>query len=458
MNGKWRIPAVHRSLAGQITLLSCTLLLLALAYFVFLPVMDMQSDPVERTEDLVARPVWEALSSDPKMPLGAIAESEDVQAAAAANSSFRLYVRRGSEEFRMGGEPRWQEAWDFPQLASDARVEEQSGTSYLRIDEGASRALIQTDLWDGEAWYMEIGGIETPIAKANGLLRGADPIYFWMLSQGLLAVGGAILLGVLCLILVLIRSSRRLAGIARSLDPQAPSHVLPETGVPTEILPMVRAINHMIRKIDQANEEQAFFLAAAAHELRTPLAVVRTRLENLPEGQDKEELKNDLRRMSRLVDQLLRLMSVRNQGTPSEPVDLVCVAKNVVAERAPLVIDKGVEIDLDADGQRVEVRGDEHLLQVALANLVDNALSFSDSGQRLMVQVSPDRNITVRDEGPGIPAKELENIFQPFAKNPPNRPGHGLGLAITRSIMALHGGSVKAANQKGGGAAFALQF
>lgn len=458
MNGKWRIPAVHRSLAGQITLLSCTLLLLALAYFVFLPVMEMEGDPVERTEDLVTRAVWEALSSDPKMPLGAIAESEDVQAAAMANSSFRLYVRRGSEEFRMGGEPRWQEAWDFPQLASDAKVEEQFGTSYLRIDEGASRALIQTDLWDGEAWYMEIGGIETPIAKATGLLRGADPIYFWMLSQGLLAVGGAILLGVLCLILVLIRSSRRLAGIARSLDPQAPSHVLPETSVPTEILPMVRAINHMIRKIDQANEEQAFFLAAAAHELRTPLAIVRTRLENLPDGQDKDELRNDLRHMSRLVDQLLRLMSVRNQGKPSEAVDLVSVAKNVVAERAPLVIDKGVEIDLDADGQRVEVRGDEHLLQVALANLVDNALSFSDSGQRLMVQVSPDRNITVRDEGPGIPAKELENIFQPFAKNPPNRPGHGLGLAITRSIMALHGGSVKAANQRGGGAAFALQF
>lgn len=457
MKGKWRIPPVHRSLAGQITLLSCTLLLLALAYFVFLPFMEMERDPVERTEGLVWLPVWEALFSDPKRPLDTIAESEDVQAAAASNGNFRLYVRRGDEEIQIGGEPRWKGASDFPQLAVDAGVGEQFGT-FLRLDEGASRALIRSGLHDGEAWYLEMGGIEAPIAKATGWLRGADPIYFWMSSQRLLAVGGAILLGVLCLILVLIRSSRRLAGIARSLDPQAPSHVLPETGVPTEILPMVRAINQMIRKIDKANEEQAFFLAAAAHELRTPLAIVRTRVENLPEGEDKEDLKNDLRRMSRLVDQLLRLMSVRNQGAPSEAVDLVSVAKNVVAERAPLVIDKGVEIDLDADAQPVRVRGDEHLLQVALANLVDNALSFSDSGQRLMVQVSPDRNITVRDEGPGIPAKELDNIFEPFAKTPPNRPGHGLGLAITRSIMALHGGSVKAANQKGGGAAFALQF
>ena len=126
-----------------------------------------------------------------------------------------------------------------------------------------------------------------------------------------------------------------------------------------------------------------------------------------------------------------------------------------MAERAPLVIDKGVEIDL---GESVQVRGDERLLRVALANLVDNALSFSKSGQRLEVQVDPRKKITVRDQGPGIPDKELENIFRPFAKNPPNRRGHGLGLAITRSIMALHGGSVNATNLKGGGASFALQF
>lgn len=458
MSGKWRIPPVHRSLVVQITLLSCTLLLLALAYFVFLPFVERETDPLELTEALVMRPFWEALASDPKMPLSTIAEAEDVQAAAAANGNFRLYVWLGGEEIQIGAEPRWQGAFDFPQVASRANVEEQFGSSYLRIDEGSSRALIQTGLRNEEEWYVEIGGIETPIAKATGLLRGAEPIVFWLNSQRLLAVGGAILLGVLCLILVLVRSLRRLAGIAQSLDPRAPSHVLPETGMPTEILPMVRAINRMIRKIDKANEEQAFFLAAAAHELRTPLAIVRTRVENLPDGQDKEELKDDLRRMSRLVDQLLRLMSVRNQGKPSDAVDLVSIAKSVVTERAPLVIGKGVEIDLDADGQPVEVRGDEYLLRIALANLVDNALSFSDTGQRLMVQVSRDRNITVRDEGPGIPAKELDSIFQPFAKNPPNRPGHGLGLAITRSIMALHGGSVKAANQKGGGAAFALQF
>ena len=197
MSRKWRIPPVHRSLVGQITLLSSALLLLALAYFVFLPFVEREADPVELTESLVLRPVYGVVFGDPNMPLGTIVESEDVQAAAEVNSSFRLFVRRGGEEIRIGEEPRWEGASDFPQLASGTNVEEQFGTSFARIDEGASRALIQTGLRDGEEWYVELGGIETPIAKTTGLLRGADPLDFWMSSQRLLAVGGAILLGVL---------------------------------------------------------------------------------------------------------------------------------------------------------------------------------------------------------------------------------------------------------------------
>ena len=182
MNRKWRIPPIHRSLVVQITLLSCAPCCCWRWPISFsCLIMEMERDPVDRTESLVLHPcIGYVMFSDPKMPLDTIAESEDVQAAAAANSSFRLYVRRGSEEFRMGEEPRWEGASDFPQQASRANVEEQGGSSYARIDEGASRALIQTGLWDGEAWYVEMGGIETPIAKATSLLGGTEPIVFWM--------------------------------------------------------------------------------------------------------------------------------------------------------------------------------------------------------------------------------------------------------------------------------------
>ena len=464
MSRKWRIPPVHRSLVGQTTLLSLALLLLALGYFVFLPFLTMDlPDPKQRTMSFVTFGVFDLLR-DPEKPLSAVEDREEIREAAAVNARFRLYIRRGSEEVQIGGPPRWEGALDYSELWSTQEMSAIDGNGpagpYVSFSFSEENALGISSyrLSQGQETYYEIGGIEVPIQRATERPAFWDPEVFWNWTQDYLAVGGAVFAGVLFLLFLLVRSMRRLANVAQSLDPQAPSHRLPEKGLPTEIVPMVRAINRMIRRIDRANEEQAFFLAAAAHELRTPLAIVRTRLENLPEGEDKEELKNDLRRMSRLVDQLLRLMSVRNKGKPSDTVDLVSIAKNVVAERAPLVIDKGVEIDLDADGQPVEVSGDERLLKVALANLVDNALSFSDPGQRLMVQVSPDKNITVRDEGPGIPHEEMDNIFQPFAKNPPNRRGHGLGLAITRSIMALHGGSVNAANHKRGGASFALQF
>ena len=459
-----RIPPIFRSLVGQTTLLSLALLLLALTYLVFVPILSMdRSDPVRTTLLRATSAVFQTLNNA-DTPLEAIRDAEPILQAQEANRQFRLYVRHGSEELKIGGAARWANAIDYSKFWSSKLNEATSAnlpaSSYVdfEFDEGTGIARVSYSLREEQETFVEIGGIQNASEQVTGWLGGVSPAAFWWWSRNYLAVGGAILFGVLCLLFILARSLRRVAGVAQSLDPQAPSHVLPEKRLPTEILPMVRAINRMIRRIDEANKEQAFFLAAAAHELRTPLAIVRTRLENLPDGPDKEELKDDLRRMTSLVDQLLRLMSVRNKGAPSQTVDLVSVARNVVAERAPLVIDKGVEIDLDANGESVQVRGDERLLRVALANLVDNALSFSKSGQRLEVQVDPRKKITVRDQGPGIPDKELENIFRPFAKNPPNRRGHGLGLAITRSIMALHGGSVNATNLKGGGASFALQF
>ncbi len=458
------LSRIYRSLAGQTTLLSLALLLLALAYFVFAPILGTERpSPLQRTSSLVAIAIAEALF-DPERPLSELRDNQDVVEVQAANNNFRIFVQRGAEELQIGGPAQWKDAIDYSRLSfaepNGASEEFAPASSFaaFEFNEGATtaRAFFRRD--EGQETYYEIGGIEHPSERATGFLAGWDPLVFWSISQNYLAIGGAVLLGVLFLLFILARSLRRLANVAQSLDPQAPSHALPEKGLPTEVLPMVRAINRMIRRIDEANEEQAFFLAAAAHELRTPLAVVRTRLENLPDGPDKEELKGDLRRMTRLVDQLLRLMSVRSKGQPSETVDLVSIARKVVAERAPLVIRNGVEIDLDADEETVSVRGDERLLKVALANLLDNALSFSKSGQRLEVRVGPKRNITVRDQGPGISPNELENIFEPFAKTPPNRPGHGLGLAITRSIMALHGGSVNVTNLKDGGASFALQF
>ena len=292
MNRKWRIPPVHRSLVGQTTVLSLALLLLALGYFVFMPVMTMDlPDPKQRTLTLASISVFEALS-DPEKPLSSIEDTEALREVAAANAQFRLYVRRGAEKVQIGAPPRWEGALDYSELWSSQEASAVDGNGpigpypYVSFSFSEENALgiSRYRLVEGQEIYFEIGGIQAPIQQATERLAFWEPEFFWNWTQDYLAVGGAVLAGVLFLLFLLVRSMRRLARVAQSLDPQAPSHRLPEKGLPTEIVPMVRAINRMIRRIDRANEEQAFFLAAAAHELRTPLTIVRTRLENLPEG------------------------------------------------------------------------------------------------------------------------------------------------------------------------------
>ncbi|MCY4155995.1 MAG: HAMP domain-containing sensor histidine kinase [Gammaproteobacteria bacterium] len=461
MIGIGGLPPIHRSLIGQTTLLSLALLVLGVTLLVFLPVLTMERpDPLQRTLYLAVGAAAQAqMKAD--TPLRTLLETKEIRAVMAANDRFRLYVQRGAEDFQIGMSPRWTHAFSLPDLLFAAESPDRNRVSSFASFEFNEDGAVGRSGYrrsGGQYYYYEVGGIEVAVKQATGLLAGLSPALFWAWFKDYLAVGSAILAGVLLVLFLLVRSFRRLANIAQSLGPQAPGRLLPEKGLPIEIVPMVRAINRLIRRVERTNEEQAFFISAAAHELRTPLAVLRTRLENLPDGADKDDLRNDLRRMARLVDQLLRLMSVRNKSAPSSAVNLVEVARNVVAERAPIVIGQGVEIDLDAASETVQVDGDKCLLEVALANLVDNALSFSKSGQTLQVKVGPKRCVTVKDQGPGVPAAELENIFRPFAKSPPNRQGHGLGLAITRSIMALHGGSVRAANRKRGGASFALRF
>ena len=312
---------------------------------------------------------------------------------------------------------------------------------------------------DGVETYVEVSGIDTPIESVTNLFTAVNPMAFWFRTRDPLIAGGGVLLIAFVVLLVAARSVRTLARAAETIDATSGDRrLLPEEGLPAEVATLVRAINEMIRRVEAAHEEQEMFLATAAHELRTPMAVLRTRLEELPESDAKAVLRDDVRRMASLVDQLLRLMQIRASQDLPDQVDLVATARDIVAERAPLSIDRGVDIELESVPESIVVTGHQGLVGVAIANLVDNAISFSNRGDTLKVSVDPSGRVGVSDHGPGIPSGELERIFEPFAKNPPNRQGHGLGLAIVRAVMAAHGGEVSASNAEGGGADFALHF
>lgn len=444
-----------RSLIVRMVLLSIVFLALALGWFVLMRVgSDLQRDPVALTTSLAEVAVNDVL--DARIG-GRGGEQEGVatlREIAAVNPRFRYYGQRGGEQVQFGDAPKWRHV--LPSKTTLPSQENDKVFWQATLDEGGLATHVHFRRAGGEATYVEISGIEN--AVDFGLFDAFRPVALWWASRNLLVVGsGVALVGVLVLLLAL-RSLRVLARRVSSFNAGRGRFVMPEQGLPSEVVPLIRAVNKMVGRLDDVREQQELFLAAAAHELRTPMTVLRTRLEELAEGNVKEALRKDLRRMSRLVDQLLCLMSIGNRRKLSDDVDLVAAAREVVVEHAPLAVREGVDVELATEVDALVLRGDQGLVKVALGNLLDNALSFSKAGDLLEVSVQSDASVAVRDRGPGIPNDNVERLFEPFAKNPPNRKGHGLGLAIVKAIMGLHGGTVSAHNAGDGGATFALRF
>ena len=449
-----------RSLIARMTLLSVVFLILAVGWFAIVPYWRyVDQDPLAMTQTRARSEILRAVVV-PERELASLAESALLEEVASANENFGYFVRHGSEEVTFGPPPK--------QLAIIPRLRAMLAGTEGETNRASWSATIQDEgstIWvsfrieDGVETYYEVSGVDTPIESVSNLFTAVNPMLFWFSSRDALIAGGGVLLIAFVVLLLAARSVRTLARAAETIDATTGNRrLLPEEGLPTEVATLVCAINEMIRRVEAAHEEQEMFLATAAHELRTPMAVLRTRLEELPESDTKEVLRDDVRRMASLVDQLLRLMQIRASQELPDQVDLVATARDVVAERAPLSIDRGVDIELDSVPESLVVTGHQGLVGVAIANLVDNAISFSKPGDTLKVSVADNGRVAVSDRGPGIPNDELERIFEPFAKNPPNRHGHGLGLAIVRAVMAAHGGEVTARNVEGGGADFALQF
>ena len=224
------------------------------------------------------------------------------------------------------------------------------------------------------------------------------------------------------------------------------------------MLPLVRAVNVLIRQVNAAQSRATFFLSAAAHEMRTPLTVLRTRLELMEEGTQKDKLIGDVRRLTRLVDQLLTLMSIGNRRDVTGFVDLVASARKVMLGRSLIAEQAEVTLAFDSAVEMLEIPGDATLIESAIANLVDNAVSFAPPGTAVELTVDAAGQIVVRDHGPGIGTIDPDRLFEPFVRPIANRRGYGLGLAIVAAIVRLHGGTVRARNAPQGGAVFMIDL
>lgn len=239
---------------------------------------------------------------------------------------------------------------------------------------------------------------------------------------------------------------------------------LPVEDTPQEVRPLISAMNQLLERLSLALASQQRFIADAAHQLRTPIAGLKTQTElalrQSPTGEAHDTLKQ-LRtattQTTHLVNQLLSLARAEPSAgrvQAAERIDLEGLARAATAEWVPRALARDVDLGFDADSQAVSVEADPFLLREMLNNLLDNAIGYTHPGGQVTVHVGAHAGrpvLTIEDNGPGIPESERARVFERFYRVlGTGVEGCGLGLAIVREIAQSHGAEVTLTPAEGG--------
>ena len=331
------------------------------------------------------------------------------------------------------------------------------------------------------AQYLMAGTAERPqlmlvqVAKSRAL--NAE------LARKILVDMGLPLLGMMLLTSVLVW-----AGISRGLSPLrslrrrvedrsardlAPIEV---DNAPNEVRSLTAAINVLLAEVHGQVAQQRRFIADAAHQLRTPLAGLKSQTElvraelreaqpDLPRvSRQLAQVETSVARSIRLVNQLLALARAEPEaGLNLLPLDFAQLVRDVTTEAVPRALSAHIDLGLEAEAGAMVVSGHAGLLRELLANLLDNAIQYTPAGGEVTVLLQRRGHsllLTVRDNGPGIPATERERVFERFYRGSAEGKGKGcgLGLAIVQEIARRHGSSLQLTDTPGGGLSAVLQL
>ncbi|MGV2101144.1 sensor histidine kinase [Rhizobium sp. 21-4511-3d] len=260
-----------------------------------------------------------------------------------------------------------------------------------------------------------------------------------------------------------LRDAVRARGRER-LDPLSPAMVQ------TEFQPLVRALNDHMERVQNQMAAQRRFVSNAAHQLRTPLALMSTQAsvaaretDEMKRDEALQALRSSTRHMSRLASQLLTLSRAEpgSRRPRSDTIDLSAAARDIVAAHAEQALQRDIDLGLEVSGP-VPVEGDGTMLREMLVNLVDNAIRYTRRGGRVTISVRRAGELAVldvEDNGPGIPADEREQVFERFYRVLGTEgDGSGLGLAIVREVVDGAGGTVALAEADGGGLVISVRL
>ena len=290
---------------------------------------------------------------------------------------------------------------------------------------------------------------------------------------GSLLVPGLIFLPLIMLIVWsgTTRSLRPIKSITSQLNLRGAHDLSPlrREKAPDEIAPFVSALNRLFLRVNETFQREREFTDNAAHELRTPLAAMKTQAQVLmkkaagmpdcEEGLD--NLLESIDRAGHMVGQLLAFARLQSQNDAREKVDFSLLAEDALRELHPLALQRGQSLEVEIE-PRVGIQGFAGPLSVLLRNLVDNAIKYAPEGGHIKVSLSRDGSdavLAVSDDGPGVPEEQQEKIFERFYRvNKGAGTGSGLGLAMVRWVADMHDASIKVENARPGGLVIRVIF
>lgn len=270
------------------------------------------------------------------------------------------------------------------------------------------------------------------------------------------------------------RGLRPLANVEQAVQARAAGDLSPlNVDEPVEIISLIKALNRLFKQLENDIELQKRFTSNAAHQLRTPLAVVTTycdlvrKMVKDAEVQDVlADLEAAINRMSRMVNRLLVLARSEpgvNAVKPFTQIDLSTVASAVTAGHVPEAIRNKLEFEFLESSEPAIVYGDRNGLEELISNLVENSILYSEPGGKVVVKITVEADrtlLTIEDDGCGIPTNEREKVFERFYRGAATeKPGTGLGLAIVKEIATTHNATTTVASGADGkGTSITISF
>ncbi|MBO6757282.1 MAG: sensor histidine kinase [Roseibium sp.] len=293
------------------------------------------------------------------------------------------------------------------------------------------------------------------------------------ISRIALAVGASFFLLTALFATIVARSTTKpLHRLAESVARRGPKDLRPVAApVPSEMAPLVSSLNSFMDRLQNSLVQSEEFIAEAAHRVRTPLAVVRTRAEITLRRVEKAENRAAVREMIRAIDESSRsagqmldhaMVTFRADHLVKEPVDLAAIVKDTVERLQPL--SELRDVDLRVAGlEPAEIQGDPILIQNALRNLLDNAIKYSKTDGWAEVSLVRDAGravVIVKDNGPGFPPDPAKRLVGRYSRgeNVTGTVGSGLGLTIVDEVARAHNGALHYGNSEEGGACVKLSF